>query len=83
MVFKLKQACLLAVPLWFATTALAHPGHGTTSPDSPIHYVAEPVHTQWIVLAVALIAAGIAYGRYRLKRQTAPIPGQKKRSPQN
>jgi hypothetical protein len=39
--------------------ALAHPGHGTTNPDSWRHYLTEPVH---VVTAIAGIAAAIGIG---------------------
>ena len=43
-----------------AVTALAHPGHGSTPPDSAEHYVAEPVHAVWIVAGfVAVVLTGI------------------------
>ena len=30
---------------FWGITALAHPGHGSTPPDSVEHYVVEPVHS--------------------------------------
>ncbi len=50
-------------------TALAHPGHGHTAPDSWLHYLTEPVHA--IAAAVAL-GAGIALtvGSWRRSRAT-------------
>jgi hydrogenase/urease accessory protein HupE len=49
----LALTTLAAAPLW------AHPGHGTTDPQSPAH-LAEPVHLAPIaavILGVAILAA--------------------------
>jgi putative copper export protein len=52
----------LAVP----TTALAHPGHGTTEPDSWAHYLTEPLHVAVIAAAVSLaLGVGLAWRRSR------------------
>lgn len=36
-----------------AATVLAHPGHGVTDPETPAHYVLEPVHAIPVLLLVA------------------------------
>ncbi len=36
-----------------AGTVLAHPGHGVTDPETPAHYVLEPVHAIPVLLLVA------------------------------
>ena len=40
--------------LWCADRLLAHPGHGTTPAESPVHVVAEPIHSWPILLAVGV-----------------------------
>jgi hypothetical protein len=40
----------------------AHPGHGTTPPDSVRHYVVEPVHGLPLLLLVgAVVTVSLAY----------------------
>ena len=36
-----------------AATVLAHPGHGVTDPETPAHYVLEPVHAIPVLLLLA------------------------------
>ncbi len=40
-----------------SASAWAHPGHGTTEPETVTHWFIEPQHNWWI--AVALILAAI------------------------
>lgn len=53
------RSTAFAAACWLSTAgvapALAHPGHGTT--DGLLHYLAEPVHVAFGLLAVA---AGLA-----------------------
>ncbi len=54
----------LAVALVLLDGALvsAHPGHGTTPPESVRHYVLEPVHGLPLLLLVgAVVAVSLAY----------------------
>jgi hypothetical protein len=44
-----------AVALLSAIPCAAHPGHGTTAPDSIEHYVAEPLHG-WPLAVMAAVA---------------------------
>jgi hypothetical protein len=48
-----------------ASTLVAHPGHGTTAPDTVEHYVFEPVHAIPVVVLVAAIAVGVVVRRRR------------------
>ncbi len=44
--------------------ALAHPGHGTTAPESWTHYLTEPVHVAVAAaIAVGAVALGTAWRR--------------------
>ncbi len=49
----LPAAVLTALAL--PAAAFAHPGHGTTPPDSVSHYVFEPIHALPIVVLVTAI----------------------------
>ncbi|REJ89390.1 MAG: hypothetical protein DWQ34_06630 [Planctomycetota bacterium] len=57
-------ACFLAC----GAAALAHPGHGATDPETPLHYAAEPVHSLPLVLA-ALTCAACWIAAHRTKRE--------------
>ncbi len=48
-----------------ASTALGHPGHGTTGDGgTPQHYLVEPMHVaQWVIV----VAVSIAMGRFVAK----------------
>ena len=47
------------------TPALAHPGHGSTPPESVEHYVVEPVHSLPMGMAIgATFMAGIVLFRW-------------------
>ena len=43
----------------FAGTALAHPGHGATDPQTVTHYTTEPVHTAPLLIIITA-AAGLS-----------------------
>lgn len=61
----MKISSALAITLAPAV-ALAHPGHGTTEPQSWAHYLTEPVH----IAGVAAIAAiAILLERARSRRR--------------
>ena len=45
----------------------AHPGHGTTAPDSPAHYIFEPIHALPVVTLVVAIAGVVLFLRKRSK----------------
>ncbi len=61
-----------------AVTAQAHPGHGTTNPDSAAHLL-EPVHfvTLLAVFSVAGLLAGfLLHRRRKLAKATATARGR-------
>jgi len=49
---------------------LAHPGHGAIPAESPAHYIFEPVHSVWVVLAAAM-AGGAFYALRSWSRRRA------------
>lgn len=51
-----------------AEHAWAHPGHGVTDPQTPAHYVMEPVHA--LPLLSLLAAAALAACRVRARRRS-------------
>lgn len=61
---------ILAALFGFSATGrlFAHPGHGTTTPDSPAHYVFEPVHALPVVAIVVAIAGAVLFLRRRQGR---------------
>ena len=60
----MKRLTLVAAMLVCAAgNAWAHPGHGVTDPDTPAHYVIEPVH----VLPVLILIAASALVAYRIR----------------
>lgn len=74
-----------AVSISMLTVALStplawgHPGHGTTEPDSPAHYLIEPQHGWWVIAAMVAGAAAVAWRRFsRNAEQRAPAvrPGR-------
>jgi hydrogenase/urease accessory protein HupE len=71
---KLLALALVAAP----TTALAHPGHGTTEPTSAAHYLVEPAHLAAFAAVSVVIGLGFALLRSRrarrdAERQTSPV----------
>lgn len=47
-------------------TAMAHPGHGSTDPESLSHYLTDPLHASVLGLALGLvIACSIGWRRHR------------------
>ena len=74
--------CITAlVTLSAAVTAQAHPGHGTTSPDSAAHLL-EPVH--FVTLLAVVCVAGLMGGfllhrRRKLAKATAAARGRMSR----
>jgi hypothetical protein len=40
--------------------ALAHPGHGSTDPDSWMHHATEPLHVALASAAIAVVIVGSA-----------------------
>lgn len=63
----MKQWLWLAAAAAMTTAAQAHPGHGSTPPDSVAHYAFEPVHVLPAVMLLAAVAvtAFIVYRRTR------------------
>jgi hypothetical protein len=60
----MKQLILTAAALMcVAGTAWAHPGHGVTDPDTPAHYVVEPLHA----IPVLVLIGGVALALYRIR----------------
>lgn len=60
----MNRIILLAAVLLLGAGSLvrAHPGHGTTPPESVRHYVLEPVHgLPLLVLVGAVVAVSLAY----------------------
>ncbi len=54
-------------------TAFAHPGHGTTEPESWVHYLTEPVHVAMFAAAVSLgvvVVGGWRRARARRDRRS-------------
>jgi hydrogenase/urease accessory protein HupE len=69
------------VALSAAATAHAHPGHGTTNPDSAAHLL-EPVHFVTLMAVVSfagLLAAFLIHKRRRLAKATAAARGRMSR----
>lgn len=54
---------LLADSVW------AHPGHGMTDPEGPVHYVLEPLHALPVLLVV--LAIGAVWGVLRRRGSAA------------
>ena len=60
----MKRLLLAAAMLACAAgNAWAHPGHGVTDPETPAHYVIEPVHA----LPVLVLIAACALVAYRIR----------------
>ena len=61
--FAWLAACLLlpAEAVW------AHPGHGVTPPESPAHYVLEPLHALPVLLIVVAIVCVRVISRRRAR----------------
>lgn len=59
----MKTLAALATTL-VPAVALAHPGHGTTEPQSWVHYLTEPVHIGGVA-AIALVAVLVERARSR------------------
>jgi hypothetical protein len=73
----LSVIAALLVALWTAV-AHAHPGHGTTNPDSPTHLL-EPVHFVTLLAAVCfvgMIACFMLHRRRKLAKATAASRGR-------
>ena len=58
-VFTYLAAFMLAA--FQATSAQAHPGHGPTDPNTPAHFLLEPLH----IMPIMGIAAAALYLGYR------------------
>jgi len=56
-------------PCWKWGSLLAHPGHGTIPADDPAHYLFEPIHAFWGLLAIGLILSVVLSlrARHRLR----------------
>jgi len=52
----------------FSSSVFAHPGHGTTDPQSWTHYLTEPVHVG-VAAAIAVSAVVVAGVWRRSKRR--------------
>jgi hypothetical protein len=54
---NLKTGALVSVvATLLADSAIAHPGHGVTDPQSPVHQIVEPVHAVgWLLLAAGIL----------------------------
>jgi hypothetical protein len=61
----LLAACTVLAP----GLAIAHPGHGTTAPESVQHYVLEPVHA--VPVVILLVAIGGLWVWLRAKKSKA------------
>jgi hypothetical protein len=60
---------------WLPSQAVsAHPGHGTTVIEEPLHYLVEPIHAPLMLAAVAcVVALGLTWRALRpVKRQSQP-----------
>jgi hypothetical protein len=64
------KARLAALLVLAPSIALAHPGHGTTEPDTWTHYVTEPVHVGVIVLAAVTWSCALGWHRARRRSRT-------------
>ncbi len=66
----MRPRCLWLMLVLFClpSAVLAHPGHGTTAPETVSHYVAEPVHVAPLLAIVVIIVAGISLLVARLRR---------------
>ena len=62
-----RVALTVATLLCLAGVAWPHPGHGVTDPETPAHYVVEPVHA-WPVLILVGTIALVTY-RVRSRRR--------------
>lgn len=64
----MKRLALAAMALICATgNAWGHPGHGVTDPETPAHYVVEPVHALPLLMLIA--ACALAAYRVRSRRR--------------
>lgn len=69
---KRATSLLAALVASSPIVAHAHPGHGTTDPDSWAHYLTEPVHVVTLVAALAAATGiGVAWRRARKRRVDA------------
>ena len=59
-------AALATLSALSPAVASAHPGHGTTAPNSWTHYLTEPVHIA--VLGVALAGLSLAHIAWSARR---------------
>ncbi|MBX3437017.1 MAG: hypothetical protein KF861_05975 [Planctomycetaceae bacterium] len=59
---RLGVVCVswVTIILGLAGTSQAHPGHGTTDPQTVAHYLTEPVHLAPLMAVVAVSAAAIS-----------------------
>lgn len=64
-ILAVATACLM-LP---AGSVWAHPGHGSTDPAGPAHYVLEPLHALPVLLLV--LAAGGVWSVSRIRRRAA------------
>ena len=55
-----RYRTLAALVCCCPATLLAHPGHGTTEPETISHYALEPIHL--LPVAVLIAATGIVWG---------------------
>ena len=62
------RALVLSWFVGWASTTHAHPGHGSTDAASPTHYLIEPAHAGWAILAAALVLAAAGSARRWLRR---------------
>lgn len=69
----LAATSALTTILW-TTVAEAHPGHGSTEPESPVHYLVEPQHAWWIFPALVVSVGIVAWTRSRRRaEQKVPV----------
>lgn len=61
---RLMAGVVAAAP----ATLLAHPGHGTTPPETVQHYAFEPVHALPVLVVAAAIVVGMVARRSRRSR---------------
>ncbi|MEZ6136832.1 MAG: hypothetical protein R3C53_18205 [Pirellulaceae bacterium] len=73
---QLLTSCVCVVSCLAVGTANAHPGHGTSNPESIWHYVSAPVHLVLpaLVVAAALLATRVfLYRRRRTRYEFARV----------
>lgn len=75
-----RLAWLAACLLLPVDAAWAHPGHGVTPPESPAHYVLEPIHALPVLLIVFAIIGVRVISRHRARAAQREVQNDVRRN---